>query len=95
MARPPTGDRPCQGAARRLLALLTEAAERRRLLLSLFEQVWAQDGRIVAVQPRDDFLPYSQAASRCRKPRGVESGSDGNENSLVDPIEIRTRVAVT
>jgi DNA invertase Pin-like site-specific DNA recombinase len=55
----------------------TEAAERRRLLLSLFEQVWAQDGRIVAVQPHDDFLPYFQAASRCRNARGAKSGSDG------------------
>jgi DNA invertase Pin-like site-specific DNA recombinase len=60
----------------------TEAAERRKLLLSLFEQVWAQEGRIVAVQPREDFLPYFQAASRARPnkrrgKRGAESGSDG------------------
>jgi hypothetical protein len=58
----------------------TEAAERRRLLVSLFEQVWAQGGRIVAVQPHEDFLPYFQAASRCRKSgnaRGAKSGSDG------------------
>jgi site-specific DNA recombinase len=58
----------------------TEPAERRRLLLSLFEQVWAQGGRIVAVQPHEDFLPYFQAASRCRKQgmrRGAKSGSDG------------------
>jgi site-specific DNA recombinase len=55
----------------------TEPAERRKLLLSLFEQVWAQDGRIVAVQPHEGFLPYFQAASRCREHRGVKSGSDG------------------
>ena len=59
----------------------TEAAERRKLLLSLFEQVWAREGRIVAVQPREDFLPYFQAASRARPKRrgkrGAESGSDG------------------
>jgi hypothetical protein len=60
----------------------TEAAERRRLLLSLFEQVWEQDGRIVAVQPRDDFLPYFRAASRCRRPRGAESWSDGGRSRV-------------
>lgn len=56
--------------------------------------MWAQEGRIVAVQPHEDFLPYFQAASRCRKQgmrRGAKSGSDGNENSVVDPIEIRLR----
>jgi DNA invertase Pin-like site-specific DNA recombinase len=60
--------------------LETEPAERRRLLVSLFEQVWAQGGQIVAVQPHENFLPYFQAASRCRKQgkrRGAESGSDG------------------
>jgi DNA invertase Pin-like site-specific DNA recombinase len=61
--------------------LETEPAERRRLLVSLFAQVWAQGGRIVAVQPHEDFLPYFQAASRCRtgrgNGRGAESGSDG------------------
>ncbi len=59
----------------------TEPSERRKLLLSLFEQVWAQEGRIVAVQPHEDFVPYFQAAGRCRtgrgNERGAESGSDG------------------
>ncbi len=59
----------------------TEPSERRKLLLSLFEQVWAQEGRIVAVQPHEDFVPYFQAASRCRtgrgNGRGAKSGSDG------------------
>jgi hypothetical protein len=41
--------------------LETEPSERRKLLLSLFEQVWAQEGQIVAVQPHEDFLPYFQA----------------------------------
>ncbi len=47
--------------------LETEPAERRKLLLSLFEQVWAQDGQIVAVQPHDTFLPYFQAAQQNHK----------------------------
>jgi hypothetical protein len=45
-------------------------------LVSLFEQVWAQDGR-VAVQPHEDFLLYFQLASRRGKQRRVRSGSDG------------------
>ena len=57
--------------------LETEPAERRKLLLSLFEQVWAQNGRIVAVQPHDDFLPYFQAIKHTSAPGGAEDGSDG------------------
>jgi site-specific DNA recombinase len=57
--------------------LETEPAERRKLLLSLFEQIWAQDGRIVAVQPHDPFLPYFQAIQDGAAPGGAESGSDG------------------
>jgi site-specific DNA recombinase len=51
----------------RFWELETEPAERRKLLLSLFGQVWAKDGRIVAVQPHDDFLPYFRVAQRCRE----------------------------
>lgn len=32
-----------------------EPAERRKLILSLFAQVWAQDRRIVAVKPNPAF----------------------------------------
>jgi hypothetical protein len=42
----------------------TEPSERRKLLLSLFEQVWAQEGRIVAVQPHEEFVPYFQAGQQ-------------------------------
>jgi hypothetical protein len=59
----------------------TEPAERRKLLLSLFEQIWAQNGQIVAVQPHDDFLPYFQATQQFLQHQpaqgGAESGSDG------------------
>jgi len=69
-------------------------SERRKLLLSLFEQVWAQEGRIVAVQPHEDFVPYSQAASRCRAGRGTggvtKAGATGLEPAIVTPsIAIR------
>jgi len=51
----------------RFWELETDPAERRKLLLSLFAQVWAQDGRIVAVQPHDPFLPYFQAAQQANE----------------------------
>jgi Recombinase/Recombinase zinc beta ribbon domain len=57
-ARAPLEDFP------RFSELETRPPERRKLLLSLFGQIWAQDGRIVAVQPHDDFLPYFQAAQQ-------------------------------
>lgn len=72
--------------------LETEPAERRKLLLSLFEQIWAQNGQIVAVQPHDDFLPYFQATQLLQhQPAqgGAESGSDGGRTRSGHRIEIR------
>jgi hypothetical protein len=66
---------------RRFWDLETQPAERRKLLLSLFEQVWAQEGQIVAVQPHDAFLPFFEAAEQSLQHRceniGAESGNDG------------------
>jgi hypothetical protein len=72
----------------------TQPAERRKLLLSLFEQIWAQNGQIVAVQPHDDFLPYFQATQQFLQHHpaqgGAESGSDGGCARTLppDPEEI-------
>jgi hypothetical protein len=59
----------------------TTPVERRRLLLSLFEQVWEDEGQIVAVKPRAGLVPYFQAAAKCHETRsgfsGAQSGSDG------------------
>jgi hypothetical protein len=58
-----------------------DPAERHRLLATLFERVWQDEGRIVWVKPRPPFVPYFQALSE--KPEnqsefsGVQSGSDG------------------
>ena len=41
-------------------------AERRKLLLSLFAQVWAKDNRIVAVKPNTAFADYFTVASEVR-----------------------------
>ena len=87
---PPT--KPATDRARALLDefprfwdLETEPAERRKLLLSLFEQVWAQNGRIVAVQPHDDFLPYFQNIKHTSAPGGAEGGSDGGRGRALPP----------
>jgi hypothetical protein len=79
-----TRHRPRPRAARRVprfWEIETQPAERRKLLLSLFEQIWAQNGQIVAVQPHDDFLPYFQATQQFLQHQpaqgGAESGSDG------------------
>jgi hypothetical protein len=88
----PSTSRRLEGQLSQFWQIETEPAERRKLLLSLFEQVWARDGRIVAVQPHEDFLPYFQAASRFRKQgngRGAKSGSDGCRALVWHPIEIR------
>jgi DNA-binding transcriptional ArsR family regulator len=57
------------------------SAERRRLLLSLFEQVWEDGGRIVAVKPRCRLASYFQATAETHESRsgfvGVQNGSDG------------------
>ena len=58
-----TRHRPRRSAARRLPCLLGDrdpahrAAEAAR---PLFEQIWAENGQIVAVQPHDDFRPTSK-----------------------------------
>jgi DNA invertase Pin-like site-specific DNA recombinase len=43
-----------------------EPAERRKLVLSLFEQVWQKDGQIIAVKPHHTFAGYFTAASEGR-----------------------------
>ncbi len=59
-----------------------EAAERRRVLLSLFAQVWAKDGRIVAVRPHDSFRPTSKGLvphSPSRESSVPKAGATGLE----------------
>jgi hypothetical protein len=51
-----------------------EPAERRKLVLSLFEQVWQKDGQIVAVKPNHAFASYftdaAEAQASCPKVSG-------------------------
>jgi hypothetical protein len=48
-------------------------AERRKLVLSLFEQVWQKDGQIVAVKPHHAFASYFSRCSRRHGPRTTRS----------------------
>lgn len=58
-----------------------DPAERHRLLATLFDRVWQDEGQIVWVKPRPPFLPYFQALTENPKNQsgfsGVQSGSDG------------------
>jgi hypothetical protein len=56
-------------------------AERRKLIASLFDRVWQDEGQIVAVKPREPFRRYFETAENLGGTRdteaGVNSGSDG------------------
>jgi hypothetical protein len=69
----------------------TSPAERHRLLTTLFEQIWQDNGTIVAVKPRGAFVPYFQAATQTNQSRsgssGVQSGSDGGRSRTMPPEE--------
>jgi hypothetical protein len=68
-------------------------AERRKLVASLFDRVWQDEGKIVAVRPREPFLRYFKAAVNLAGAGGTEagfnSGSDGTRTRERNPIEIR------
>jgi hypothetical protein len=71
-------------------------AERHRLLATLFEQVWQDDGRVVAIKPQPAFAAYFQAycqpgerplsTMRCQ-----ERERRGSDARSAPPIEIRGR----
>jgi site-specific DNA recombinase len=71
----------------------TSPAERHRLITSLFEQIWQDDGQIVAVKPRPSFVRYFQALAETPKNGsgncGVNSGSDGGRLRTLRPIYAR------
>lgn len=94
--KPPTN--PDLARARAILEDFTrfwdaelEPAERRKLILSLFEQVWQKDGQIVAVKPNHAFASYFTAASEaqasCPKAEGsseaTKAGATGRAPASV------------
>ncbi len=54
-----------------------DPAERRKLIATLFEQIWQKDGTIVAVKPRSAFARYFTAVEEARSKRpkaGLHNG---------------------
>ena len=83
---PPTD--PQLAGAEKLLASFAEfwdaetaPAERHRVLTSLFECVWQDNGKVVAVKPRPAFATYFQVVAQANESQpgncGAMSGSDG------------------
>ncbi len=66
-----------------------EPAERRKLILSLFAQVWAKDNEIVAVKPNPAFANYFTAASEARTPHPKADAGDEATNSGSDGTRTR------
>jgi resolvase-like protein/recombinase-like zinc beta ribbon protein/recombinase len=65
-------------------------AERRKLLLSLFAQVWAKDNRIVAVKPNPAFASYFTAASEVRATHPKADAGDEATNTGATGLEPAT-----
>src|SRR6266542_2274423 len=54
--------------------------ERRKLISTLLDRVWQDEGNVVAVRPRQPFVRYFKTMQRLNTPpsrRGVKGGSDG------------------
>jgi DNA invertase Pin-like site-specific DNA recombinase len=64
-----------------------EPAERRRLILSLFAQVWAKDNQIVAVKPNPAFANYFTAASEVRATHPTADAEDEATNTGATGVE--------
>ncbi|HEY1688825.1 MAG TPA: recombinase family protein [Solirubrobacteraceae bacterium] len=76
----------------RFWAAEPEPAERRKLVLSLFEQVWQKDGQIVAVKPNHAFASYFTAATEAQAscPKADASSEATNTGATgVDPAATR------
>jgi hypothetical protein len=64
-----------------------EPAERRKLLLSLFAQVWQKDGHITAVKPNHAFAAYFTAASEVRATHPKADAGDKATNTGAKGVE--------
>ena len=54
--------------------------ERRKLISTLLDRVWQDEGNIVEARPRHPFVRYFKTMQRLNTPpsrRGVKGGSDG------------------
>jgi site-specific DNA recombinase len=68
-------------------------AERHRLLATLFEHIWQDNGQIVYVKPRSNFAAYfiamAESPERQSDSNVVMSGSDGGRTRCGHRVEIR------
>jgi hypothetical protein len=62
-------------------------AERRKLILSLFAQIWAKDDKIVAVKPNPAFADYFSAASEVRNQHPKADAGDEATNTGATGVE--------
>lgn len=58
-----------------------KAAERRKLIASLFDRAWEDEGKIVAVKPREPFRRYFKAAANLAGANGTEAGFDSGSDA--------------
>jgi hypothetical protein len=69
-----------------------DPSAKRQFLQLIFDGIWLDDHRVVAVQPKPSFLPFfQQQRQRSARATGVNDGSDGGPTLVRHPIEIRTR----
>jgi hypothetical protein len=86
------GNRLCTRASSAFARLQEHNPTAKRQFLTLiFDGVWLDDGRVVAVQPKPSFLPFfKQQREEAAGTAGVKYGSDGVEAAFVaSGIEIR------
>jgi hypothetical protein len=69
----------------------TDPEPRRELLQQLFELVWVDGQKIVAVRPTPAFADLFTSVAASRQ-RGVKSGSDGGQTRASHPSGIEIRV---
>ena len=60
-----------------------DPSAKRQLLQLIFDGVWLDDHRVVAVQPKPSFLPFfQQQRQRSARATGVNDGSDGGQTRV-------------
>lgn len=67
-----------------------DPSAKRQFLHLIFDGVWLDDHRVVAVQPKPSFLPFfERQRPSAAGPAWVNDGSDGGQTIVRHRIEIR------
>jgi hypothetical protein len=65
---------------------------KRRFLSLIFQSIWLDEDRVVAVQPKPPFLPFFEDQhQKSATGAGVKYGSDGTRTLVRHHIEIRAK----